>query len=248
MNFSNKRRILTFLICSLSALSLQAKYVAYSEDAYFAPAPQELLDMVAKIAALAHYDKNYEVMVPKKAGIQINPANKFIGSGFNPQSKNAFISLNPEWFMSMPQESRDFLLARCFATFELGTLPSSFTMLSYLFIFLSLLALLLSFFLLGKTRLARQRIWIRILIAAGIAVACELIVLDRVHNQLKQQYADQHNLAILHRALELTGNREAAIQTLELYDAAIKAELKNGEQFWAPYEHLFEKLANELKK
>lgn len=247
MNFLKNRLTFALMLCTLSALSMRANYVPYVEDAFLAPAPQELVTLAEKVAALAHFDKNYEVMVPKKPGLEINPVNRYISSGINPVTKNAFIIVNPAWFATLSADAQEFLLARCFATFELGASPSSSAILYWLFILFGLLIFLFSLFLLGKTRLASQKIWVRILIALGIMLASEVIILDRIHQRIAQHFVDQHNTEITNKALKLSGNREAAIQALEAYDAAVKTELKNGEQFWAPYEHLFEKLAKELK-
>lgn len=247
MNFLKKSFALQILICALFANSATAKNVPYAEDAYFAQAPQELLLAAEKAAALTQFEGNYEVRIPKKASLQVSPFYSFSAKAVNPQTNDPVIIINPAWFSNLPQDEQDFLLARYFVTFKMGALPLSATLLAILFVLLSILLFALSFLVLRKTRLASQKIWVRILIALAIVVVAELAVLDQVHKRLVLYLSTQHEIAIIQKTIEYTGNKEAAIRALERVDSSIKDAIKNGDSAWAPYEHVFGQLAAEVK-
>lgn len=246
MNFLKKCLATQVLACALFAHNAIAKNVPYIEDAYFAQAPHELLVTAEKAAALTHFESNYEVRIPKKAILQTTPLYAFTAKASNPQTNEPVIIINPAWFSSLSQDEQDFMLARYFVTFKMGAMPLSATLLAILFIFLSMLLFAISFLILRKTRFASQKVWVRIFIALGIVVVAELAVLDRMHKRLELHLSTQHEIAIIQKTIEYTGNTEAAIKALEHVDSSIKEAVKNGDTAWAPYEHIFGQLAEEV--
>lgn len=120
MNFlSTKVAILLFAVTSMSC-QVSAKTIEFIEDVYAIQAPQEIVALAEKAAALVGFEKPYEVAVPQKAGVQINPWNKFAAYGINPKTNNPFIIINPQWFSKIPENQQLFWLSRCFITLEQG--------------------------------------------------------------------------------------------------------------------------------
>jgi hypothetical protein len=232
-----KYAALTALLCSSYAM---AKAVEYAEDAYLLQSPQAIVAAAEKSAALMDYKDAYEIVVPKKPGIQINPWNKFIACGINPQTKHPIIILNPQWFNAIPEDQQTFLLCRNFATLQIGAQPFSIKVLRYFFVVNSILLAILIFWLLGKTRLADQKKWLRALVAIGITILIELTITDKIAQKLTHHFVIQHETSIIEKVIERTHNRKAALEALKHFDASIKKELADGELFWKPFEHTFE--------
>lgn len=245
MNF---KKTLICVLMSLFSLSIYPKIVEYVEDAYLAQAPQELVERVEQVADLMQFKNAYEVMVPKKPALEINPWNKFVSHGINPVTKNPMIIINQEWFSSMPDEQQAFLLGRAFENFIQGTIPSSMNFVMYLFLLLRILFIVAVFLILGKTRLNVYGTWVKLLLAIVVNVITNLLFVNQLEGSIKQHLARKHDLAINEMVIQKTLDREAGIKALEYFDASIKKELSKGELFWAPHSHLFEKYAQELKK
>lgn len=228
--------------------SINAKTSEFAEDPYAAPAPQELVTQVERVAQEMDFTDVYEIAVPKKAGIQINPWNKFIGSGINPQTKQHFIVVNTDWFSNIPQEEQTFSLGRCFMHMKYGVTPFSIKIVWYLYALISILLALLVFLALGYTPLANQKAWIKIVMALAFAIACELAVMDPVHARLERYLQARHSNYIHELVVEKTKDRAAAIRALQYIDASIKNEYKNGEIPFAPFITTFATYAEQLKR
>lgn len=244
MNFINTLA----LIGALFVTSLQAKMVPFQEDAYMQQAPENLIALAEKAATAVDFTSDYEVIAPKKAGIEINPWNKFIGYGSNPVTHNPFVTINPEWFSNIPEDQQLFLLGRNFLFLKYGVTPKSFTIIHYGLIIISLLLLILVFYVLGKTTLKNQKIWVKILIAGVLVGAFESLVLNSLEVKLKHYYGKLYDQEMHERAVQKFGSRQSAIQALEFLDASLKDEIKKGETLFKPYENLFENYAQSLKK
>lgn len=240
-----KRAMITAILFSNYA---PAKTVEYVEDAHLSQAPQEIVDLSEKSADLMDYQDAYEIAVPKKPGIHINPWNKFIAQGINPQTKHPIIILNPQWFNEIPGDQQTFLLSRNFATWQAGAQPFSIKALPYLFLLNSIVLMLILFWLLGKTRLADQKKWIRALIAFGVVTLSDLTLMTKINQKLTYYLAMQHEMSIIEKVIEKTHNKEAAIEALKHFDTSIKKELADGELFWKPFEKIFENYANALSQ
>lgn len=247
MNLLKKTYIINGLLCLMLISSNQAKIVNIAEDGYMMQAPQELEAVAEKAAGLVNFTTPYELVVPKKAAIEINPWNKFASYVINPVTKNPFLIINPEWFNKLPEDQQLFLLGRNFLLMHYGVIPTSFTMIQYLFVFLSLLLLLFLIWIMGKTVLKNQRMWVRILLAGILVGLCEFMVLDPLEKKLKQCYGKIHDRKINKLVIEKINNKDAAIKALEYYESSIKNEIKNGETFFVPFENLFESYAQDLK-
>jgi hypothetical protein len=111
-----------------------------------------------------------------------------------------------------------------------------------------MMLVLLFFWLLGKTKLAMYHKWVRALIAWCIMMFFNVIFTEKLSLQLSQYLAFRHNSYITKMVVHKTGDKDAAIKALELFDAAVKHELENGELVFAPYYTTFENQAKELKK
>ncbi|CAN5196363.1 hypothetical protein BH09DEP1_BH09DEP1_0220 [soil metagenome] len=235
-----------FACISLVSYNASAKMVEYYEDAYTQQAPQELADKVAKIADKIAFAKDYEVVIPKKPGLQINPANKIVSYGINPQTKNPFVLINPDWFSTLNQEQQDFLIARSLVTLENSkwhALPKLFTPL-WLVIFLA--SGLLAFYALKKKYLAGKPTWMLVL-----ATVVPFLVVDTalgpVHDKMSLNIIRRFDVQMARIALEKMGqDKQVAISTFQVMDDFVKKELAAGDTFWKPYEGVFSDLVARL--
>ena len=243
-----KNNTLIALFCAAFAITAQAKVVELLEDYSVSKAPQEMVDITERVANKIGFTDAYEVAIPTKAGIQLNPWNKFVAHTINPTSKNLLILINPTWFSQLPAEQQDYLIGRYFVMFQEGQMPLSANVTGYVFIIISLSLMFGLFFLLNKTRLSAQPIWLRVIITIVVIIAAEKLVLDKIELNIKRHFIDQHTYAINEMAVQKLGDRDAAIKAFERFDADMKAELKNGMLVFAPFEKTFEKYIKELKK
>ena len=243
-----KYKVISVFFCVLLINSADAKVVQFLEDAYSMQAPKEIVDITERVAALMEFKDVYEVIIPKKAGIQINPWNRFVAHGINPQTKNPVIVVNPQWFLKMPQDQQTFLLGLTFENFKQGTVSFSMKCTPYLFLLLSILAILLLFWGLGKTRLANQKKIIRFFIALGIVFVCNKCVINTLHIKLAQYLRSRNDTNKCEMVLQKTLNRDAAIKTYECLDASMKDEFEKGETFFAPHLSFFKNKIDRLKK
>lgn len=225
-----------------------AKNVEYIEDPYAAQAPQELVEQAEQAAQLFEFDKPYELVVPKKAGIQINPWNKYIAFGINPQTKNSFILINPSWFKTLPADEQLFLLGTNFLNLKYGSMPLSVKVAPYISLVFTILLITLFFFFLGKTRLAAYRKWVRVLAALAIMIVLNLLILNRLFLAISNRLIFNHSAYLNEMAVQKTGNRQAGINAFEKFEQAVKQEIADGQTFLKPYEDRFAKYAQELKK
>lgn len=239
---------IVIILTALLALhtSASAKVVEFVEDYSAQQAPTSIVEIAERVADKMGFVQEYEIAIPTKAGIQINPLNKFIWSGINPISKKPIIVINQEWFLSLPSNEQEFLLARCFMmlTEKVG-LP--FQMLWYIFVILSVLTGLLCFWLLGTVAAVAARTWLRVLLAIVLAMAAELILLDRVEVKIREYLGVNHDNKVISIVIKKMDNKNAAIAALERFDAAIKQELKQGQLYWKSLENRFAQYAQHLK-
>lgn len=241
-----KNSYLLTVLCAIATLSASAAMVEYVEDAYTAQAPDDIVAHVNDVAQHVHFEKRYEVIVPKKPGLQINPWNRFINCATNPLTHNWFIIINPVWFATLDKAEQDFLIARCFMIEKYGTNPWSMQLVKIIYFLIDLLLVFVLYKLLGRTRLAQQKAIVRIALALGIAIAVELLITDKIENKILTYFAARHNTMIHRETVAITGNRDAAIKALNALDAGIKAEIANGEIILAPFKDTFANQANDI--
>lgn len=246
MNFIKK--YFGIALAMLLALSAHAKVVEFIEDTGALQAPENILELVAQAAQTADFKSDYEVAVPKKQAIQMNPWNKFVSFGIHPYTKNPFIVVNPSWFLTLPADQQRYLLVRSFVILEKGIVPLSTKMVSPLLILLTIALGMLLFWALGRTALVHQAQWVRLLIVCAIMFIGDITVTSIVQTRLTRYLSERYDRTINEIAVQKTGDRQAAIKALETWDAFIKAELSKGEVFWKPYESLFEKYAKGLQQ
>ncbi|MCK5633213.1 hypothetical protein KAH94_05655 [bacterium] len=220
----------------------------FLENPYLIQAPKKIENITKRVAKIMNFNDTYEVTVPKKAGIKINPWNKFVTQGINPQTQNHLLIINPEWFLNIPNEQQDFLLGRYFVIFKLGFIPLSIKILPFFFSFFSIFFIIFLFWSLGKTKIKNYSKWIRFFIAFGISTACNFIFIHKIQIKTLKYFAHKHDLKINRMTLEKTLNKDAAIKALKQLDSSIKKEFKIGETFWKPYTSLFQNHADELKR
>ncbi len=243
----NKKNI--FLALTLIAsFCVQAKNVEFIENIYAQQAPEQLVAQSEEVAKELDYQAPFEVAVPKKPGIQVNPWNKFIAHGINPQTTNPFIIINHEWFPSLPEGQQKFLLMRSILFLKEGLTTFPIKAIPYIYSLLSILLAVLLYFAFGKTRLVREKWWKRALLAYVITLAFNLAFMKSIQGAVTHYLGERYNTKISEMAIKQTGDRESAIKAYETIDSAIKKNMQDGEVFWKPYGTLFEEYANALKK
>jgi hypothetical protein len=247
MKITTMLKMSLFACAALINLNAPAKMVEYYEDAYAQQAPQGLADKVAKIVNKIAFSQDYQVVVPKKPGLQINPVNKIISYGINPQNKTPFVLINPEWFSTLNNAQQDFLIARSLIIFENSSwysLPKIFTPL-WLIIFCALGVL--AFFILKKKYLVGKPTWM-IILATVIPFLIVDTALGPVHDKMNLNIARRFDTQIARTALEkIDHDKQVAISTFQAMDDFAKKELAEGDTFWKPLENTFSDLAQRLK-
>lgn len=226
----------TKLLLSLSLLALCqpafSQPVPYAEDAYCCQAAPELVTLVEQAAILIDFQAPYEVISPKKAGLEINPNNKFMVCGINPSTKNSFLIINPDWFFKLSPAEQQFNIARNLMRVKVGIFPTSATVIPYLFILLSILLAVLCSIVLRRTILVGKPSWMSILATMLIVVSCNLLFINNLQLKLINHVSRQHDINIIKLTVEKTGDRAAAITALEKLNSDINAEAQTNLAFW----------------
>jgi hypothetical protein len=243
----NMRKNILIIIGAFVWATAAAKTAEFFENVFAAPASEKLVAQGQKAAELIGYEKAVEIASPKKAGIEINPLNKFIYGQINPQTQNAVIVANPEWLSLMPEGQQFFLIARALMRLKEGT-PLPMKAVHYGYMVLSFLLVIGLFFVLRKTVLKNHKVWMSILGAFVMTIALEFLCFDPLEAKLLQYLGLQHDKNINELIVQKTQDREAAIKALEFYDAAIEEEYPKDQKFWAISKGLLGSQAEALKK
>ncbi|MGA9530304.1 MAG: hypothetical protein WBQ73_00245, partial [Candidatus Babeliales bacterium] len=113
------QKIMKILISlTICVFTVHAKMVHFQEDVFLSQAPQDIVAIAEKVAKKMGYDGTYEVVIPKKAAIELNPWNKFASYGVNQQTKNNILVINQDWLLNLSEEEQEFILGRYFMFFE----------------------------------------------------------------------------------------------------------------------------------
>lgn len=247
----NYKKITTFVIIgAFFAQTIHAKNVEFIENIYLEQAPQEVVELTEKVAALVDYTKPYEVAAPKKAGLQVNPWNRIISCAeVNPQTQLPYMIINPSWLASLPAEQQTFLVARCFTIFQMGALPWFFKYiglmyLALLWVFIALLCMVLR----RKSPLKTQKWWVSLLFALLASNVANYLFMQSALEKVQKNLGRRHEVQLIEATLAKTGDRDAAVQALMAIDTVIKEGAKNGEQVFVPHVELFENLANAVRE
>lgn len=236
------------LLSIATIIPLQGRMVEYAEDAYAMQAPEELVTYAQKVATNIGYDGPYELVIPKKPGVIINPWNRFVARGTNPYTQNPFILINPEWFSKLSEDQQFFLLARCFARFKAGMNPISTRAIPWFFIAFSLFFMFGLYRSLSKVSSIAHNTAIKIAITLISSGLLNYFVMNHVQLKLINYFDVNYEKSLHKTVVQQTDNREAAIQALEAIDHDIKASIAQGETFFVPWATLFEDYARDLKK
>jgi len=103
-----KYHVMVAILLAVFVHNAHAKVIEALEDYTVSKAPQEIVDITERVANKMGFTDGYEVVIPTKAAIQLNPWNKFVVYTINPITKNPLILINPEWFSGIPSEQQDF--------------------------------------------------------------------------------------------------------------------------------------------
>lgn len=253
----NLLKQLSLIVILTGAVNLSAKNVEYVEDAYAIQAAPELVQQVDRVAEKVGFADHYEVVVPKLAGLQINPWNRFIASGVNPGTKNLFVLVNPDWFKGLPVAEQDFLIARCFVMQQMGgVLPKSVAVLPWIFMVLTLALWMGVFFairsskFLTVTGLVRFPGWGQRVILISFILLVRFLVFDRIQANLTKVFANRYSTQVAMAAIKKMGDHDSVVAAaaLKQLDAGIKAEILKGENTLKPFENTFSDMAKALER
>lgn len=248
MKINTLFKVTAFGLVALLSAQADAKMVEYYEDAYIMQAPQELADRVAKIAASIGFDKDYQVIIPKKPGMQMNPWNKLVAYGINPQTKHPFLLINPAWFSTLNEDQQNFLIMRnlMFAAHGASSVPMKLFPWIWAIVILALMVLV--FFALKRTRLGVQKTWVRILVTWALFAVANYAFLTNFYYKINTVLARNYDNQITQMTLEKIGkDKQVAISTFQAMDDFVKKELAEGDTFWKPFENTFADLVDRLK-
>lgn len=232
----------------VAATNTQGKFqiVEYVEDPYLANAPKEIADHVQKIAELINFDKKLEILVPKKPAVLINPWNKLISSGINPITKNTIITINQDFYASLPKDQQDAKIAVSLENVkEKNYIPN---IVWAMFALLSIGLMICAYLTLKKTILAGHSKWIIGLAAFATGALIELAITGKLEQKVVAYFNTRRTIGIYERVIQKTGNRDAAIKSLEAQNAIIQKELADGEIFFKPHEKTHKNLIEKLRR
>lgn len=241
-----------FLVVGISCIGSisYAKSVDYLyEDAYSLEAPIEVRKLADEAAERIGFEQPFEVVAPKKPGIQINPLNKFIAVARNQLSQNIFLMINPEWFATLTKDEQLFLISRSLMqSVPQGILFYIIKYLPYLFALCGILILFLLYVLFRKTIFSSKKWWVSLLSAVIVSNILSLFLINPIlQPKVTMLLGKRFDRQCLHFVVEKLGKKDAAIHALEKYDAGIQAEFDNGATVLAPYVGLFKSYADELR-
>lgn len=240
-------KILPFITVGLLNTIVHTKVAEFIGSPYAQQAPQELIELTETVAHSWDFEKPYEVIIPTKAGIQVNPWNLFTYIDVDPLTKNPYILINQEWFLQLPQDQQTFLLERNFARIIHGALPQSFKYVPYIFALISLIIIVILSFIFRATVLKNQTIVIAVFAAIGITLVLELTVLEKMRTKVNHMLGVRYDKYIHELVIAKTNNRQAAIDAFEAIDEKISEEIANGQSFFVPYASIFKAYAEQLK-
>lgn len=221
----------------------------YEEDDYLEQAPQELVAQVEHIAQKIGFSKDYQVMIPKEPGLQLNPWNKLAVYGINPQNKLPFVLINQEWFSLLSQEQQTFLIARNLMMLSEGASFVAVKLLPWIWALVSFALMALFYCVLNGTPFGTNPVWMKILAISVIFSLANFAFFNALYAQLNSALACSCDSKIVHLTLEKTGqDKQVALATFEAMDAFVKKELADGQAFWKPYENIFANLVDALRK
>lgn len=247
MNSVNKLFCI-FLISGIF-VALNSKSVEFVyEDAYLKQAPAEIVTRVDHAAEVVGFKEPFEVTVPTKAGIQINPINGFIAFSRNPLSKQVLFIVNPEWFSTLMEDEQTFMFGYNFMRTVPGFLYYVLKVLPYLFVLLSILLAFLIYWAISFTPLAHKKWWIKAVATYVLLVCINLLIIKPfVHPKVTQFLGRTFDMNVIDSVVQKTNNKQAAIQSLEKYNAGIQDLFDKGESSLEPYVGLFQRYADKLK-
>lgn len=226
--------------------SVHADSVPYQEDVYAMNAPEDVQNLVAEVAQQAGFTGVYQVVSPKKAGIEINPWNKFIGAVINPSNGLPLVVVSSEWLNTFDREQQKAYVMSQMIKFIHGFVHpwAKYVVIFYL-LCLFVIALVLA--VIGKRLLPGRPRWQYI---AGISLCCfvfNIFFALSIQTRMIAYLNSKHEVELYKKTIKLGINQELLIKSLMDYDAAIQQEVQAGEIFWKPYEGLFARYANALK-
>lgn len=235
------------LLC-LNNCFLRAEPVECQEDVYMMQAPEQIVECVEQVAQLVDFTLPYEVVIPKKAAIKINPWNSYITHSINPQTGRPLIIVNPEWFNQLSKDEQIFFFACCFEALQERASVMAWATKSVPFIHMALSLLLIvgSYVTIRKTQIITQRA-LAAAVAYGSVLLLNLTVLNGLQTKLVSYMNAHHSTIVRNKAIERTGNKDAAIRALIHFDEAIKKEAAQGDPFWQPFVNICEAGIQELQ-
>jgi hypothetical protein len=196
---------LLIFISMFSGMHLLAKRVdiAPSEALYLINAPEEICQLVESVDLAINFGQNYEVAMPTKAGIEINPWNSFISSTINPQTKNLLFIIQPDFFNRCNKDEQKFLITRTYLLVKDGIRPNWLTIFIIIFSLSLSIALSIAIMRILKTRGYSQQQ--TLIITIGLMFLLEITLVKKAKVNL-ETFILVRNVRLLHiKAQKLSG-------------------------------------------
>lgn len=220
----------------------------YEEDEYLHQAPEELIAQVEQVAQKLAFDKDYQVMIPKEMGLQVNPWNRMVAYGINPKNNLPFLLINPEWFFRLNSDQQEFILARNFTMLSQGTKSTAMKVLPWLWMAVTGALMVITYLALNMSPFGSNPAWMKIVMILILYSLANIIFLNSAFFYYNTQLARSHDNQIIHLALKKTGqDKQVATSTFQAMDDFVKNELAEGDAFWKPFENIFSDIIARLK-
>lgn len=171
-----------------------ATYKPYSEGIYLSKATTDLVEKALSAASKIGYKGVFEVSIVEKAGIEINPYNKFISKALNPVTKNNLIIVNPDWFNGLSEKEQEYFLVNTFAHFLEPALYVRYV--KFLKIFLTIIVSLVFMTILSYGRFAISSEILRLPIFFGLVMIFNFVFLNRIVKYIARKFDSNYQRKI----------------------------------------------------
>lgn len=163
-----------------------ATYKPYSEGIYLSKATTDLAEKALSAASKIGYKGVFEISMAEKAGIEINPYNKFISRVINPLTKNNLIIVNPDWFNGLSSNEQEYFLVNAFAHFLEPALYVRYF--KYLNLILTIIVSLVFMAILSYGRFAISSDILKLTIFFGLVMTFNFLFLNRIVKYIARKF------------------------------------------------------------
>lgn len=230
------------LLSFLFSANLVSNVIEYTEDIYLMQADKDAVEKISEIAKKMDYSGDYQVVLSKKAGMEINPTLKFFASGVNPVNGLNFIAFNKDWFNYLDKDTQDMFVAIAFSKFINGVASPYAKYVIYIYTILSWFLIFGIFLILNKSsfNFSKHNKLYKFLISLFFVALFNLFFGQKIQDQINNKLKREHAMKVYDYVLEKGFNKDSIVKMLSVYKDNIKKDLEEGQTFWRPFANDFD--------